>query len=140
MITLLTRPAMRRLYIIVWMILCTVTLLQSSGSPVVGPPAPPGPPSSEREVLLTTGHVVAFGVMLVLLWWALRPAPHALLAALAVCWIYGGATELLQRLVPDRGPSLEDFAVDCLVSGLAALLIYGRSSWAIQSERPSLDR
>lgn len=140
MIQTLTSPNVRRLYIIAWMILITVTLLQSSRSPLVGPPAPPGPPSYERELFLTSGHVVAFSVMLVLLWWALHPAPRALLVALAVCWTYGGATELLQMLVPDRGASWGDFAVDCLVSGLAALIIYGCSSWATHRERPSLLR
>ena len=130
MIKILTRPTFRRLYIVLWMILMTVTLLQSSGRPLVGPPAPPGAPSPSRELFLTTGHVVAFSVMLVLLWWALRPAPHALLAALATCWIYGALTELLQTLVPDRSASLDDFAVDCLVSGIAALIIYWRLSVA----------
>ncbi len=136
----LTSPTARRLYVILWMILITVTLLQSSGSPVVGPPAPPGQPDAERELFLTAGHVVAFGVMLVLLWWALHPAPHALIVALLACWFYGGATELLQTLVPDRGASWGDFAVDCFASALAALVIYGRSSWATHRDRPSLHR
>lgn len=140
MTEILKSPNARRLYVIVWMILMTVTLLQSSGKPVVGPPAPPGAPSPERELFLTTGHLVGFGVMLVLLWWALIPAPHALAVAVATCWVYGAATELLQTLVPDRGASWDDLLVDCLVSGAAALLIYGASSWLTHRPRPSLQR
>src|SRR5690349_24055048 len=77
MVETLQHPMLRRFYIVGWMILITITLLQSSGRPVVGPPAPPGPPSDSRELFLTSGHVVAFGVMLILLWWAMRSAPHA---------------------------------------------------------------
>ena len=128
MIETLQHPMLRRFYILAWMILITVTLLQSSGKPVVGPPAPPGPPSDSRELFLTSGHIVAFGIMLVLLWWALRPAPRALTVALITCWVFGALTELLQRLTPDRESSFGDFAVDCIVSGVVALIIYWRSS------------
>ncbi len=130
MIRTLQSPWFRQLSAVAWVTLVTVTLLQSSGTPVVGPPAPPGPPSYERELFLTSGHVVAFSVMLVLLWWALRPAPHALAVALVTCCVYGALTELLQELVPDRSASLDDLLVDCLVSILAALLIYWRTSRA----------
>jgi len=108
----------------------TVTLLQSSGKPVVGPPAPPGPPSNERELFLTSGHIVAFAVMMVLLWWALRPAKYALIVALVTCMIFGAVTEIAQRLVPDRSSSLSDLLVNWIVSSAVALVIYwrGRSS------------
>ncbi len=124
----LQRPILRRLYIVGWVALVTVTLLQSSAKPVVGPPAPPGAPDDTREFFLTMGHVVAFSIMLALLWWALRPAPHALIVALVTCCVYGAATELLQTLVPDRAATFSDFAVDCAVSSLAALVIYWRTS------------
>ncbi len=130
MVETLRHPMLRRFYLIVWMILVTITLLQSSGQPVVGPPAPPGPPSPSRELFLTTGHVVAFSVMLVLLWWALPLAPHILVVSWVICCLFGGITELLQQLVPDRSASLDDFAVDCLVSGIAALLIYSRGRFS----------
>jgi VanZ family protein len=121
----------RRLYALVWVTLVTVTLLQSSSAPVVGPPAPPGPPDYQRELLLTTGHIVAFSVMLVLLWWALRPAPRALPVSLVTCLVLGILTEFLQALVPDRSVSLGDLVVNCLVSLAAALLVY----WKV--ERPT---
>ena len=130
MVETLQHPMFRRFYIIAWMILITVTLLQSSGRPVVGPPAPPGPPSPSRELFLTTGHIVAFSVMLLLLWWAMNRAPHVLLVSWVICCLFGGITELLQRLVPDRSASLDDFAVDCIVSGIVALLIYSRGRFS----------
>jgi VanZ family protein len=124
----LQTPTLRRLYAVVWVALVTVTLLQSSSSPVVGPPAPPGPPDYEREIFLTTGHIVAFSIMLVLVWWALRPAPHALPVAFVTCCALGILTEFLQALVPDRSVSFGDLAVNCLVSAAAALLIYWKES------------
>ena len=127
MIDTLQQPTLRRIYVIAWVALVTVTLLQSSGSPVVGPPAPPGPPSASRELLLTTGHVVAFTGLMALLWWALRPARHALAAALITCLIYGLLTELAQTLVPDRSASFSDLAVNSLTSLLIAVLIYWRT-------------
>lgn len=128
MVDTLRSPLFRQLYAVVWVSLITVTLLQSSSSPVVGPPAPPGPPDYQRELFLTSGHIVAFSVMLVLLWWALRPAPHALPVALVSCFTLGILTEFLQALVPDRSVSFGDLAVNCLVSAAAALLIYWKES------------
>lgn len=140
MVEKLRHPTARRLYITGWMVLVTVTLLQSSGHPVIGQPAPPGHPDATREFFLTMGHVVAFSVMTALLWWALHPARHALVVALVFCVVYGGATELLQTLVPDRGASWDDFAVDCIVSGVVALAIYYRESIATHRLIPSLLR
>jgi VanZ family protein len=128
MIRTLQSPLFRQGYAVAWVALVTVLLLQSSSTPVVGPPAPLGPPDYERELLLTIGHIVAFGVMLVLLWWALCPAPHALLVAFVTCCVFGTLTEFLQSLVPDRSVSLGDLAVNCLVSVAAALLIYWKVS------------
>lgn len=140
MVEQLRHPTARRLYIVVWMVLVTVTLLQSSAHPVVGPPAIPGQPDPTREIILFLGHVIAFSVMAALLWWALHPARHALAAALVFCVVYGGATELLQSLVPDRGASLEDFAVDCICSGIVAWLIYRGESSPTHKLIPSLLR
>jgi VanZ family protein len=128
MVNYLQQPMLRRIYALVWVTLVTVTLLQSSGQPVVGPPAPPGPPSNERELFLTTGHIVAFAVMMVLVWWALRPAKYALLVTLITCMTLGAVTELAQRLVPDRSSSIGDLLVNWIVSGVVALILYWRTS------------
>src|SRR3954452_6117003 len=122
MITYLQQPMLRRIYALAWVTLVTVTLLHSGAKPVVGPPAPPGPPSDSRELFLTSGHIVAFAVMMLLLWWALRPAKHALIVTLATCMTLGAVTELAQRLVPDRSSSIGDLLVNWIVSGSVALI------------------
>lgn len=116
-------PTLRRLYAILWVAVVSVALLQSSMHPVIGPAQPPGPVSPERELFLTTAHLVAFSGMLVLIWWALHPAKHALLVALLFCWGYAIATELLQTLVPDRGASFYDLWMDFAAASIAALFI-----------------
>ncbi|HVU11978.1 MAG TPA: VanZ family protein, partial [Phototrophicaceae bacterium] len=60
---------------------------------------------------------------------------RALSVAFITCCVYGAITELLQRLVPDRESSLGDFAVDCIISGLAALVIYGWANRRLHSEQ-----
>lgn len=120
---IIQHPALRRLYAVVWVAVVSVTLLQSSMYPLIGPAQPPGPVSPERELFLTTAHLVAFSGMLVLIWWALHPARHALRVALLFCWGYALATELLQTLVPDRGASLYDLWMDFAATSIAALLI-----------------
>lgn len=108
---------------VLWLAVVTVTLLQSSEHPLLGPGQPPGPVSLEREIFLTTAHIVAFAGMLFLVWWGLQPARRALLVALVFCWGYGIATELLQTLVIDRGASFSDLFFDFAASGMAAFLI-----------------
>lgn len=94
-------------------------LLQSSSQPVVGPAAPPGEPDLGREILLTSGHIFGFG-LLVLLWWSVfrlnLPTGRSLLLAVIIALTLGLLTELLQNLVPDRGASLFDLAVNWLVT------------------------
>jgi VanZ family protein len=106
--------------------LLTLLLVQSSGHPVVGPAAPPGKPSVERELLLTSGHIVGFSLLVIIWWWALRRAwgeRRALVVSLAISFILGVVTEVAQTLVPDRSSSWDDLAVNVLVSLAAALLI-----------------
>jgi len=111
-------------YALAWTALVTLVLVQSSSQPVVGPAAPPGPPTLEREILLTSGHIVAFSILTFLWWWALltispRPLLHAILIGLAL----GIVTEWAQTLVPDRSASLFDMATNIVVIGLTAWVI-----------------
>jgi VanZ family protein len=106
--------------------LLTLLLVQSSGHPVVGPAAPPGKPSPQRELLLTSGHIIGFSLLVVIWWWALRRGwgeRRALLVSLAISFLLGVVTEIAQTLVPDRSSSWDDLAVNVLVSLAAALLI-----------------
>ena len=112
-----------------WTILVTVMLVQSSGHPMVGPPAPPGEPSLTRELELTAGHVVTFFVLVVLWWWSLSSSlsePRALFVAVGFALIFGILTEVAQSAVPDRQVSLFDLAVNWSVTIMAAVAISNR--------------
>ncbi len=112
-----------------WTMLVTVLLVQSSGHPMIGPPAPPGTPSLTRELELTAGHVITFFVLVVLWWWALSTAlaePRALFVAVGFALIFGLLTEVAQSAVPDREVSLFDLAVNWSVTIIAAVVISSR--------------
>lgn len=116
--------ALRWLCAVVWLGVVTLTLLQSSEHPLLGPAQPPGQVSLEREIFLTSAHITAFAGMMFLIWWGLQPARRALLVALIFCLCYGVATELLQTLVIDRGASFSDLFFDFAASGMMAYLIH----------------
>jgi VanZ family protein len=105
----------RWLLALAYTLLVTVMLVQSSGQPMIGPPAPPGPPSLLRELELTMGHIVAFSGLVVLWWWAMQAIlspPRALFVAVGFAVIFGFMSELAQTLVSDRQASLFDLAVN----------------------------
>lgn len=107
-------------------LLVTVMLVQSSGQPIVGPPAPPGPPSLLREIELTLGHVAAFSGLVVLWWWAMQailPPPRALFVAVGFAVIFGFLSEIAQTLVSDRQASLFDLAVNWTTTVFTAAFI-----------------
>ena len=80
----------------------------------------PGLPGLEE----ISGHLIVYGVLAALLWWALRgmgaryPATWALILAV----LYGVTDEYHQSFVPGRTMSVIDVMVD-LVGASAALLI-----------------
>lgn len=97
-----------------YLILLTVLLLQSSAQPVVGPAAPKEF-NLVWEILLTSGHIIGFSLLVVVIWWALcPPAPlrWTLITALLLAFGLGLTTEILQSIVPDRSASLFDLAVN----------------------------
>ncbi len=112
-----------------WTMLVTVLLVQSSGHPVIGPPAPPGAPSLTRELELTCGHIVTFFGLVALWWWALAASltePRALFVAVGFALIFGVLTEVAQSAVPDRAVSLFDLAVNWSVTIITAVVISSR--------------
>jgi VanZ family protein len=93
-------------------------------------PAPPfEPPVLSWDKL---GHVLAFALMQLVWWRAIRhelprlgPRTQSLLAA-GVAGILGGILELYQGALPHRSADLYDFGADLIGAGLAALLLVKR--------------
>ena len=122
---------------LLWTTLTLVALLQSSGKPVLGPPAPPGPPSPEREFLLTLGHVVVFTGLTALWWWAFSvhlPGHTALMMAVFLALCLGISTEIAQTAIPDRSASWADLSVNFLATAVTAWQIQRRTSRAVPPE------
>jgi VanZ family protein len=119
---------LRWLAAIVYTAALTVLLLQSSAHPLVGPVAPKDY-NLGWEILLTIGHLIGFGLLVLLVWSALitaAPFSHALITAVVFACLLGLVTEVLQSMVPDRSVSLFDLAVNWVVSAGMARYIYMR--------------
>lgn len=128
-LALVTHPLFRHALALGFTLFTTVLLVQSSSKPMVGPPAPPGAPDLKREIELTIGHIVAFGTLVSLWWWALLPdfpSKRALFVAVGFALIYGVITEIAQSAVPDREVSLFDVAVNWSTTALTAYWIVRR--------------
>jgi VanZ family protein len=65
------------------------------------------------------GHLLEFGVLAVLWYRALAPAPRAAVAAFLLATAYGGVDELRQGLDPSRVPAVSDVLVDGLGAWIA---------------------
>jgi VanZ family protein len=116
-------PLVRQFVALAYTALLTLVLLQSSSQPYIGPAAPPGPPDPARELLLTSGHIIGFALLVMLWWQAFDPSPRALLMAVLIALALGLVTELLQNFVPDRSASVFDLATNIVVTLATALLI-----------------
>lgn len=126
----LSHPLLRAAYALAWAALLTLTLLQSSAEPVVGPAAPPGPPTLQGEALLTLAHVIGFAGLTLLWTFAFDQTmrqPRAIVLAVVIAVILGIVTEYLQTGVPDRNSSLWDYTVNILTAlGTGYLLLRRR--------------
>ena len=106
----------RWLLAIAYTLLITVILLQSAVQPVIDTGIPPGPPSFERELFFSIMHVLGFGLLTVLWWWALLvylPHRRALIVAVVIALVFGAVTEWLQGFAPDRAVQITDFLANC---------------------------
>lgn len=117
-------PLIRQIITLAYTTLLTVMLLQSSSHPYVGPAAPPGAPDPGRELLLTSGHIIGFALLVFLWWWTFSPSARALHLAVLIALLLGTLTEILQNLVPDRSASLFDLATNYIVTLIAAWFIH----------------
>lgn len=106
----------------------TLVLLQSSSEPVVGPVAPKAYDLG-WDMLLTTGHIVGFTLLVSMIWWAFLPvstSTRGLVIGLVFAAVLGMVTELLQTLVPDRSASWFDLLVDW---GVALATMWAIRRW-----------
>src|SRR5262249_17392113 len=108
-------------------------------SSVCRPWAPPGAPDPGREILLTSGHIAGFTLLVLAWWWALRPSRHALLTAVIIALLLGTVTELLQTLVPDRSSSWFDLITNYVVTLGEALVIHKQRPTWTANKMPSDD-
>jgi VanZ family protein len=83
---------------------------------------PPGLPQIQDVI----GHFTVYGVLAVLVWWALRGAGvrHPLLWALAAAVFYGVTDEFHQRFVTNRHPDVFDLATDAAGAVTALLIVW----------------
>ena len=83
-------------------------------------------------VVRKCAHVMEYGVLAVLLWWARRGTSRRAEAwnwwhagfALVGAIVYAVTDELHQAFVPNRGPSLGDVLLDTLGAGLGLLVVW----------------
>jgi VanZ family protein len=125
-----SHPLVRQVTALAYTALLTLILLQSSSQPIVGPAAPPGDPDPAREIILTTGHIVGFVLLVLVWWWAFvshSGSRRALFISAIIALVLSVMTELLQTLVPDRSASLFDLIVNTLVTLATVWMIYIRS-------------
>ncbi|MCX7671012.1 MAG: VanZ family protein [Anaerolineae bacterium] len=85
------------------------------------PDLAPGLPGVEE----IGGHLVAYGILAVLLWWALRGTRSTTPAtwALVITMLYGVSDELHQYFVPGRTTTVDDLLVDLIGASLGLLLV-----------------
>ena len=85
-------------------------------------------------ILRKLAHMVAFGALAALWWWALRPtSPRALAVAMAIAAAYAITDEYHQTYVEGRNGSPLDVAIDWAGICIAALLVsrrVPRRGWA----------
>lgn len=123
----LSAPPIRWLVALLWTLWISIILIQPEAQPVIDIGLRPAPPSFERELVFTTGHVIAFGLTALLWWWVMTrytANPRALIVAVGIALIVGTVTESLQAYTPDRHPSIADFLANVTGASLVALWLY----------------
>lgn len=87
----------------------------------------PYPEDVSAKVISTLGHVGVFGILAVLVWWALGatslPSGRRAVVAVLVAFLYGLADEWHQSFVPGRAPDVRDIVADVTGAILAMLVV-----------------
>ncbi len=119
----LNRPVSRWTIAIGYSLVVIAYLLQQPGTPAVEVVAPVAAPDWQREVVFTIGHVVGFGVLFALWWWALAERGRAAFYAALVTLGIGLLAEILQSQLPQRSASAYDMLMNSIGITLAYIVI-----------------
>ena len=115
--------ASRTALAVAWTLLVCFILLQPGKDPLIGPAAA-GDHDAFGLLLLHLAHLVSFALM-TWLWWR---ALHAIRPALRIALACGLLTELAQTVVPDRGLSALDLALNAGGALLVAIWLRRRKT------------
>jgi VanZ family protein len=108
---------MRWLVLIAWMALITYWSNQPS-LPIDQPRIADAMHNFQHRA----AHVLAYGLMGLLAWWATDGKPRAILMAIAITSIFGATDELHQSFIPGRRAAIDDWLLDT-ASAAAAIAI-----------------
>jgi hypothetical protein len=68
-------------------------------------------------------HLLVYGLMGVLAWWAFEGLPRATLLAIAVTSLFGATDEWHQSFIPGRRSAIDDWALDTAAAALGVYLV-----------------
>jgi VanZ family protein len=95
----------------------------------LGPGLDPATLAALHVGLRKLGHLVEYGILAVLWYRALDPAPRAAPKAFLLAAAYGGVDELWQGFHPSRTPAAGDVAIDAAGALLGLLAWIGGGRW-----------
>jgi|FLYN01.1.fsa_nt_gi VanZ family protein len=109
--------------------LLVVLLLQPGEGAVTDTGILHGPPSLARDLFYLTGHILWFGLIVILWRWTLVTRFHpssALVLAVFIALIVGASTEFAQTFIPNRGATLGDLLANVVgvIGAVIAIRLY----------------
>jgi VanZ family protein len=87
----------------------------------------PGPGETVKYLNLLirkSAHLIAFGILALLLWKAIYPKRWAYVGAWTLATFYGGLDEWHQSYIPGRSASVNDVLIDSLGALVVLLLLF----------------
>lgn len=92
----------------------------------------PQAPGISSQLMAVAGHLIAFGVLAILIAWGtgidFSPLSRRMLAAYALTVFYGVSDEIHQSFVPGRYATVQDVAIDAIgaAAGLSVMCLVDR--------------
>ncbi|CAN5211902.1 hypothetical protein BH23CHL1_BH23CHL1_01860 [soil metagenome] len=100
----------------------------------------PQAPGISTQLLAVAGHLVAFGVLAILIAWGagvdFRHLSRRTLAAYALTVFYGISDEIHQSFVPGRYATVEDIMIDAIGAAAGLFVMYVVVRWRRERETP----